>query len=392
MTQTAAMAVHYSTSHEYCDADALPAETTNISSLEHDQFYKICPGKLTHLNGTDVKLGQPRCGDGTNFSFLVARPPKNKCNGPQKVLIELSGGGACWDALTCAMQKMWLTFPQEWLGSVVGSSCTGWSMMGNTMLCGKTLGDTDFSEYTTVLIPYCTQDVHMGDEPGTDYGVRHVGAHNLYRTLNWVFDNFPDPSHIFITGCSAGATPFPVVYDIINSHYMSIGREVLINGIADSPVFITPSYFLENGIQHWNLETVMDTIGFDFDMFKNDENFPNEVMNFVLQKSKKADQWGYVTHNADAVSLLYYNFMTGGSIFGGDFGLGKRSKLAGIEPPTRHLSEDVQSQWWMKMNSSMSVATNDHDNFHAFVIEGTDHCTFSLVSNCLKTYDDVSSY
>jgi hypothetical protein len=370
----------YNISHEYCDADALLAEDTSASSLEHDIFYKICPGQYKHLNGTDVKLGQPRCGDGSNFSFLASRPPESKSSGRHKILIELSGGGACWDALTCLMQKMWLSYPQEWIGAVVGTSCTGWSMLGNTMLCGKTIGDTDFSEYHNVMIPYCTQDVHMGDEPSTNYGAMHVGGHNLYRTLQWVFDNFPDPSHIFITGCSAGATPFPVVYDLINSHYSANGKDVTINGIADSPVFITPSYFLKNGIQHWNVETIMSMIGFDFESFKNDESFPNAVIDYVLDRSKETDSWGYVTHNADAVSLLYYSFMSGGTIFGGDSGLGKRSKLGGIVPPRRRLNDDMQSQWWMQMNNSMSLAMNDHKNFHSLVIEGADHCTFSLVS------------
>ena len=182
------------------------------------------------------------------------------------------------------------------------------------------------------------------------------------RTLQWIFANFPDPSHVFITGCSAGATPFPVVYYIINSYYMENGKDVVINGIADSPVFITPSYFLENGIQHWNVGKIMDSIGFDFETYKNDESFPNAVMEYVLQKSKKTDQWGYVTHNADAVSLFYYSFMSGGSF-----------------PPRRRTNyDDIQSQWWIKMEDSLSLATNEHDNFHSFVIDGSDHCTFGL--------------
>ena len=55
-----------------------------------------------------------------------------------------------------------------------------------------------------------TQDVHIGDAPNASYDgenvIQHVGAHNMIRTLNWVFKNFPDPTHIFLTGCSAGGT------------------------------------------------------------------------------------------------------------------------------------------------------------------------------------------
>ncbi|KAL3795656.1 hypothetical protein HJC23_002063 [Cyclotella cryptica] len=373
----------YNISHQYCDTDALLAETTEISSLLRDQFYKICPGQYKYRNGTYARLGQPRCGDGTNFSFFFSRPPEGQQdNQREKILIELSGGGACWDETTCKLQSMFLSFPQEWLGPLVGSSCATWSSWGNSMLCAKTVGNTDFSEYNFLLIPYCTQDVHLGDEPNSDYGVKHVGGHNLYQTLKWVFDSFPDPSHIFITGCSAGATPFPVVYDIINSHYTANGKEVEINGIADSPVYLTPSYFLENGLEHWNVKTVMDVIGFDFDAYKDDENFPNKVLDYALENSKETDQWGYVTHDADTVSLLYYSFMTGGSVFGSQYGLGRRYNSGGSQPwnVRRKMKNDLQSQWWMKMNSSMSLATKDHSNFHSFVMTGTDHCTFSLVS------------
>ena len=336
--------------------------------MQPDQFYKICPGQYK-----DVTLGQPRCGDGSNFSFIVSRPPEDKQgNGREKIVIELSGGGACWDTISCAMQSMFLSFPQEWLGLLVGKSCSSFNDWMGSMLCSKTVGGIDFSEYTFVMIPYCTQDVHLGDEPSTDYGVRHVGGHNLYRTLTWIFDNFPDPSHIFITGCSAGATPLPVVYDLINSHYRENGKQVQINGIADSPVYLTPSYFLENGLQQWNVETILNMIGFDYDTYKSDEDFPSAVLDHTLDDSKPTDKLGFVLHDGDAVSLLYYAFMTGGAEFGSD--LFDRNLR-------RQLNTDIQSEWWAEISDSMSTLTNEHTNFHSFIIEGTDHCTFGLVSN-----------
>lgn len=70
---------------------------------------------------------------------------------------------------------------------------------------------------------FSTQDVHLGDAPSVTYDgenyIHHVGAHNMVRTLNWVFKNFPNPSHVFLTGCSAGGTAVPIAYDILNKHY-----------------------------------------------------------------------------------------------------------------------------------------------------------------------------
>lgn len=87
------MSALYNVSHEFCDADALHAENTNVSSLELNQFYKVCPGLHTNIDdGTFAPLGQPRCGDGSNYSFLVSRPENLSEVGGEKILIELSGG------------------------------------------------------------------------------------------------------------------------------------------------------------------------------------------------------------------------------------------------------------------------------------------------------------
>mmetsp|Transcript_21002 Transcript_21002/g.39711 ORF Transcript_21002/g.39711 Transcript_21002/m.39711 type:complete len:306 (-) Transcript_21002:718-1635(-) len=296
----------YDTTYEYCDADALPAETTTVSSLLPDQFYKLCPGQQRHSNnGTDVPLGQPRCGDGSNYSFLLSRPaPQHQQK--QKIAIELTGGGACWDGPTCTLQRSMLSFP-PWLSSAfVGTNCSDFvDFQFGSPLCAKTIGDVDFSTYTTVVIPYCTQDVHMGDEPNATYyddddngdgdngndnngsadAIHHVGAHNMYRTLQWVFENFPNPSQIFVTGCSAGGTPQPVIYDLINTHYGE--QAVNIDVIMDSPVYLTPSYFLQNYFPNWNAGTILKKIGFDFDTYRNEESFPDLILDYALKRRRR---------------------------------------------------------------------------------------------------------
>ena len=93
-----------------------------------------------------------------------------------------------------------------------------------------------------MLFNTSTQDVHIGDAPNISYDggsdfVNHVGAHNMIRTLNWIFNNFPNPTHIFLTGCSAGGTAVPIAYDLMNKHYNSFlrggPRAVNINAISE---------------------------------------------------------------------------------------------------------------------------------------------------------------
>ena len=143
-----------------------------------------------------------------------------------------------------------------------------------SMLCAKEIGGTDFREYNTLILPYCTQDVHLGDSVQYYDGevVRHVGAHNVNAALEWVYANFRDLTHIFLTGCSAGGTAVPIAYDLLQRHYNSFVRgagvgmkSVDIGIVMDSSVYLTPEVFLESSIGNWGVESVMKKIGFNFD-------------------------------------------------------------------------------------------------------------------------------
>eukprot|EP00573_Skeletonema_grethae_P002239 CAMPEP_0201690300 /NCGR_PEP_ID=MMETSP0578-20130828/3767_1 /ASSEMBLY_ACC=CAM_ASM_000663 /TAXON_ID=267565 /ORGANISM="Skeletonema grethea, Strain CCMP 1804" /LENGTH=476 /DNA_ID=CAMNT_0048175245 /DNA_START=113 /DNA_END=1543 /DNA_ORIENTATION=+ len=347
-------------SHENCDSNSLPAESTSVSTLDNGQFYKMCPGSHQHSNNTTfATFGQPRCGDGSNFAFYLTRPEQPQEE--EKILIDLSGGGACWDKGTCALQGFMLKMPP--IDFVLGMSCsdvgkiaevsTGWDI-----LCARTVGETDFTEYNTVVIPYCTQDVHLGDAEAIYDGmnVQHVGAHNTYRTLQWVFDNFEDPSHIVLTGCSAGATPLPVIYHMVNEHYKERGQNVKVDIIADSPVYLTPTNFMENNFGNWNHETVMKSIGFDYDTHKGDLQYASAVLDYVLDESDDSDGIGIFSHNDDPISLMYYNAMGGK----GDAEVSAKTK------------------WWSDMNASWSQLKNDHENFDVFIADSSGHCSSGL--------------
>ena len=147
-------------SYTYCDSDAYKAEKTKASSLTPNQFHKLCPG--LHSN---TAFGQPRCGDGSNFAFFYSAPLKQLTN-DKKIIIKFQGGGACWDEETCGMQQDYLTFP-EYYDNFVGLSCSeieyGAAVQGGnplSLLCAKKVGNTDFREYNTIVVPYwyvCTK-------------------------------------------------------------------------------------------------------------------------------------------------------------------------------------------------------------------------------------------
>ena len=295
------MGSYEETSYGNCDEDSIPS-SKKASSLTPNTFYKICPSRQSaHY------LGNPTCGDGSPFSFFFTRPLQRADNN-EKILIEFQGGGACWDGTTCNKRSSYLTFPED-MNSFVGYSCSeaqaGIENIGGypvSLLCSQKIGQVNFTGYNFIVVPYCTQDVHLGDNYMTynddddggegSGGTYHHGAHNTMSVLRWIFKNFPNPSHIALTGCSAGATPLPVVYDLLSQHYNTIfkgGRTVNINVILDSPVYLTPEYFLSNGIDNWNPWSIVKRTQFNIKKWRYDELYSTKLWDNVLRRgSNKA--------------------------------------------------------------------------------------------------------
>jgi hypothetical protein len=359
-------------SYSNCDENSVPA-SSSASSLTPNTFHKICPGTNSDAS---KPLSQPICGDGTAFSFSYHKPNQRNFN-KDKIIIEFQGGGACWDSDTCQKRSSYLTYPTD-LDDFIGYSCSelnyGMENYGGypiNLLCATTIGDLDLSEYNYIFVPYCTQDVHMGDgtlaysdDDGNDgSGVYHHGAHNMMGVFDWIYENFPNPSHVFLTGCSAGGTVLPVAYDLINNHYNSFlkgGRSLNINTIIDSAVYLTPSYFLEYGIDNWNPWTVLDKTQFPYNTYKYNINYSTRLWEHVLSRGSRKDQWGFVTHTKDPVSAAYWQAMGGG--YGDD----------------DNDNDDGEGSWSNDMLTSLETVQEEYSNVNVFEIDGQGHCSFGL--------------
>jgi hypothetical protein len=127
----------------------------------------------------------------------------------------------------------------------------------------------------------------------------------------------------------------------------------------------------------------MGLVGLNFERLRHEKNYPDLVWDHILRRGSISDRWGFVTHSSDAVSLMYYQYMScdenGGrslslaSSFGGSYA----SSIA-VEGHGRHMTDSLESQWWTEINSSMEYIKKRHQNVETYVIDGEGHCTFGL--------------
>lgn len=210
---------------------AAPAEKPlqPLSALDEGKVYKMAPG------------GQTTCALGGEFAFFVR---KGKAN---KVVVDFQGGGACWNAATCA------------IGDAICTQTI--DMFEAAALGGYAKGIYDaknpknpFSDWTYVMVPYCSCDIHWGDADAT-YGegkaaftVHHRGAVNVGAVLKWLYANVAKPERVFVTGCSAGSYGSLLWSAHLMHHYE--GTPVVQMG--DSGAGIITASFLADSFPQWN--------------------------------------------------------------------------------------------------------------------------------------------
>ena len=158
--------------------------------------------------------GETTCSDGSDYSFFV------RAADTSKLLVYLQGGGGCWNADTCDLGRIG-SYRFE-VGDTDPASAQGIFDLENP--------ENPFADHSMVFIPYCTGDVHLGDnvetyqvaalpegaevKEGADPGahettVHHRGMTNAEAVLEWTYANFGKPENIFVTGSSAGSIPSP---------------------------------------------------------------------------------------------------------------------------------------------------------------------------------------
>jgi hypothetical protein len=313
-------------------------------------FDSLPPGWSTLKPG-----GETLCAHGSAFQFFVRPGTVNR------VLIEFSGTGACWDENSCRP----------------GSSLYRQNAAGDLFTLDETYaaGVRDhnnprnpFKDWHHVYIPSCSGSGHWGDTTmtfgtGSDaFMVYFKGTANSRAALTWVFENITAPEKAFVTGCSGGSFGALVWSPHVRERY---GAATTVYHFADSGVGIVTDEFAADSYPVWNTRGAYPTfiphesLG-DFEPLTNmyamiGRHFPDMFLSLF-------------TPHADAEQYLYYDLFGGGSI----------------------------TDWTAQMNTFVSTVQASTPSFRSFIAPGTYHCIlpypnfYEVESNGVKIVDWIA--
>jgi len=256
-----------------------------------------------------VELPGTVCGDGSQYRFWYYDSPTSN-----NLLISFEGGGACWDYDTCSGRAGVLgaahpngipadyihDFQPKYVSPLVNGADPG--------IPGRAKKDIATKGFDVVYMPYCTGDVHIGNNVKTytdPTGVnppltwRHNGYNNTVAALNFLHTRFPSVNKLLVTGFSAGGVASHAAYYFARRTLMPTKGYMLNDS---GPTFPAPNATYKSRPLHdliktsWNLTSVYSQLPAPFD--QNDFG----TMSDMIAQQFPTDSLAYTGYSSD------YNF------------------------------------------------------------------------------------
>ncbi len=141
------------------------------------------------------------CAHGDPYSYWT------RTADPDKVVLYFQGGGACFSADMCAEGS------DNYSQVASGLEVTGTDDRDPSGVFDLNDPANPFKDWSFVYVPYCTGDLHLGDnvnEYSEDVTVSHKGFVNASAAYDTLLEEFGDASEVVVTGSSAGGVPSPM--------------------------------------------------------------------------------------------------------------------------------------------------------------------------------------
>jgi len=335
-------------------SDDVVTQTIVSPNVPDDAFMAIThpaggePGNEVSYEGDTLV---PQCQNSSPFTFYAKRGSVNN------LLMYYVGGGACWNSLTCGLPACTQTANPNPPG------------LGGSGFGDFTHPDNPFKDWNIVIVPYCSCDIHIGDN-AVDYAqlgpfpakhVEHRGYDNAKLAEKWAREHFLNPTDMFVTGSSAGSYGAMVHGVHLSEAYVSTS----INVMGDGGNGVATQEFMDDNFNNWgamhNLPDVPGIIG-----------VPSDEMSIPLILTAAASHYPGVNWSN------YTTAFDGGG--GGQTGF--------YNVMLNPLNPFAQLTWWeasCQFNEVMreqafdtaDAAALENDNYRYYIATGSRHTGFS---------------
>jgi hypothetical protein len=287
------------------------------------------------------------CRDGTATGIGI-----NPHAGSTRLMLFLEGGGACFNSQTCAVN------PSHFDGSSFQSLL---QQNGTPGIFNRADTANPVGDWNMVYIPYCTGDVHAGNQPnGSAPGVAgtqaFVGYANITAYLARIVPTFPHLDQVLLTGVSAGGFGSMANY----VHVVRAFGGVPVSLLDDSGPFMDAPYVAlclsQSWVSTWALDqTVLADCG---PSCANDGHFLIDYVKHAVG-AYPTTTFGLVDSTDDAVITQFFGFGTNSCT--ASTPLTGATFTAGLD--------DIRAQ------------LASYPNFGAYVFSGTRHTTLEDTAN-----------
>ena len=151
---------------------------------------------------TWVSFPDAHCASGSTVGIGI-----NPGQANARVLIYLEGGGACWTETTCYVLQTAANFNTGYSATTFALEAANPAYLAQPGgFFDRTASSNPFKDASYVYVPYCTGDLHAGNNV-MQYGTHtamHVGAQNVTAYLRRLVPTFQGTDRVYLAGSSAG--------------------------------------------------------------------------------------------------------------------------------------------------------------------------------------------
>ncbi len=281
--------------------------------------------------------GRTSCARGAEFSFFY-RPGETN-----KVIVDFMGGGACWDGTTCAKDSATFTDTVDYVRDAYRTGVEG--------IYDHSLAENPVKKWHHVVIPYCSGDLHWGnndvtytDGTGNNFLIKHRGAENVKAVLAWVAQKFLQPRKLLVTGCSAGS--YASLYWTPKIKEMYKASKVM--QLGDAGAGVITGDFAREAFPLWQPQLSAPDWIPELDPATHDWtslSIPEFYQKTSAYYRTKGVEFAQYNSAFDATQTFFYELMGGQPV-----------------------------DWSAQMIESQKTILKSSPNFHTYVAAGEEHC------------------